>query len=267
MVKDRLPDGELVPGGPALYCGRAALALGASVSVVTHLPAGLPAAAVEGLHILGPRTSIYPVFENTYAGGTRSQVMTGESIRLDGLLASRAAHADVLLCAPIYREISGWPEIAPRVRAVSLQGVLRDRDANNRVVPRGDALEAAMGFAGPGAIASFSDEDCADPGDLARALSREGMMVTLTHGEAGATLYVDGEGRDYAAIPGGPAIDPTGAGDCFATAFVVRFAETGNLEEAMTWGLAAGSIAIERPGLLAVANRDELRQRIAGRAA
>ena len=267
MVKDRLPDGELVPGGPALYCGRAALALGAAVDVVTHLPAGFPTATIEGLRIVGTRTSIYPVFENTYAGGARSQVMTGESIRLDGLLTPRVANADVLICAPIYREISGWPEAAPAVRAVSLQGALRDRDAHNRVVPRTDALAAAIAFAAPGAIASFSDEDCADPRGLALALSRAGMVVTLTHGEAGATLYVDGEARDYAAIPGGPAVDPTGAGDCFATAFVVRFAETRDLEEAMTWGLAAGSIAIERPGLQAVANRDELRQRIAGRAA
>jgi sugar/nucleoside kinase (ribokinase family) len=124
-----------------------------------------------------------------------------------------------------------------------------------------------MAFADSGAIATFSDEDCADPVGLAKTLSRAGMIVVLTHGERGATLYGDGRGRDFEAIPSGPVVDPTGAGDCFGTAFVLRYAETRDLDEAMAWGLAAGSLAIERQGLLAAATRDELRQRIAGRAA
>ena len=119
----------------------------------------------------------------------------------------------------------------------------------------------------PGAIALFSDEDCADSVGLARDLAAAGMTVALTHGDNGASLFTGNSRKDYEALPAGPVVDPTGAGDCFGTAFVVRFAETGDLEEAMAWGLAAGSIAVEREGLRAAATRDELRQRIAGRAA
>ena len=267
VVKDRLPDGGFMPGGPALYCSRVARALEATVDLVTHLPEGYPDEPLHGLNVVGPRTGVYPVFENTYVGGARTQVMTGDSVPLDGLLAAHVAGCDVLIVAPIFRELSGWPAAAPAVKAVSLQGVLRSRDARNRIRPRSDAHAAAMAFAEPGALATFSDEDCAGPLALARTLSQAGMIVTLTHGERGATLYLDGRGRDFEALPSGPLVDPTGAGDCFGTAFVIRYAETHDLEEAMAWGLAAGSIAIERPGLLAAATRDELRQRIAGRAA
>lgn len=266
IVKDRVQGGGFLPGGPALYCGRAARALGATVDIVTHVPVDYPSAPLEGLTVVGPETDVYPVFENMYARGGRTQVMTGDSLPLDDLLAAHA-HADVLIVAPIFRELTRWPAAAEGIKAVSLQGVLRSRDAEQRIRPRPDALEAALPFAEPGAIASFSDEDCADPVGLAFELSRAGMVVTLTHGERGATLYLDGRPHDFAALPSGAVVDPTGAGDCFATAFVVRYAETKDLEEAMAWGLAAGSIAIERQGLMAAATRDELRQRIAGRAA
>lgn len=266
-MNDRLPDGGFVPGGPALYCSRVAAALEADVNLVTHVPFGYPSEPLAGLRVIGPETGVYPVFENTYGDGARSQVMTGDSLPLDDLLDEHTAGADVLICAPIFRELSRWPGAAPATRAVSLQGVLRARDAEGRIAPRADALQAAMQFAAPGAIATFSNEDCAEPESLAGALAAAGMIVVLTHGERGATLYAHGRERHFAALPAGTPVDPTGAGDCFATAFVVRYAETCDLDEAMAWGLAAGSIAIERPGLLAAANRDELRQRIAGRAA
>jgi sugar/nucleoside kinase (ribokinase family) len=234
--------------------------------MVTHLPDSYPDEPLQGIRVIGPRTDVYPVFHNAYVGGARTQVMTGDSLPLDSLLAEHASAGDVLIVAPIFRELTGWPAASPPVKAVSLQGVLRSRDSRNRIRPR-SGTRGAMAFAEAGAIATFSDEDCAEPVALARSLSLAGMIVTLTHGEQGATLYLDGRGRDFDALPSGPVVDPTGAGDCFGTAFVVRYAETHDLEEAMAWGLAAGSIAIERQGLLAAATRDELRQRIAGRAA
>ncbi len=267
MVKDRLPDGEFVAGGPALYCGRMALALEASVDVVTHLPAGFPASALDGLNVIGPVVETYPVFENVYQGMVRTQLMHGDSLALDGLLDEYAGESDVVILAPVFREVTGWPRHQARVRAVSLQGVLRDRDPGDRIRPRSDALPAGLRFAVPGAIALFSDEDCADPTGLAKALAGAGMTVALTHGDNGASLFTGASRKDYAALAAGPVVDPTGAGDCFGTAFVIRYAETGDLEEAMTWGLAAGSIAVEREGLRAAATRDELRQRSAGRAA
>lgn len=43
-------------------------------------------------------------------------------------------------------------------------------------------------------------------------------------------------------------VDPTGAGDCFAAAFSVRFAEAGDAIEAATFAAAAGACAVETAG-------------------
>lgn len=193
--------------------------------------------------------------------------MSGESLPLDSVLDRAFSAADILLLAPVFGELTRWPAGSAGVWAISLQGTLRSVDASRKVVPRRDALQAALAFARPGAVAIFSDEDCDDPEILAGVLAGTGMMVTLTHGDRGATLYHAGKVRNFASLPSGPVIDPTGAGDCFGTAFTVRYFETGDLEQAMAYGLAAGSIAIEREGLRAAANRDELSRRIAGRAA
>lgn len=193
--------------------------------------------------------------------------MSGESLPLDSVLDRAFSGADILLLAPVFGELTRWPAGTASICAISLQGALRAVDASRNVGPRGDALEAALAFARPGTLATFSDEDCNDPEMLAGALSGRGMVVTLTHGDQGATLYHAGNVRNFASLPSGPVVDPTGAGDCFGTAFTVRYFETGDLEQAMAYGLAAGSIAIEREGLRAAANRDELSRRIAGRAA
>ncbi|MCK9521175.1 MAG: PfkB family carbohydrate kinase, partial [Dehalococcoidia bacterium] len=57
-------------------------------------------------------------------------------------------------------------------------------------------------------------------------------------------------------------VEPTGAGDCFATAFTVRFAETGDIDEASRFALAAGALAVEAHGLAAIPSRAAIEARL-----
>jgi sugar/nucleoside kinase (ribokinase family) len=57
-------------------------------------------------------------------------------------------------------------------------------------------------------------------------------------------------------------VDPTGAGDTLATAFLIRFRETGDLVESMRFGAAAASISIAGPGADATATRAEIEERM-----
>jgi ribokinase len=43
-------------------------------------------------------------------------------------------------------------------------------------------------------------------------------------------------------------VDTTGAGDAFVGTFAARFALDGDLDAAMRWGVAAGSLACRRRG-------------------
>jgi sugar/nucleoside kinase (ribokinase family) len=53
-------------------------------------------------------------------------------------------------------------------------------------------------------------------------------------------------------------VDPTGAGDTFATAFLIRFHETGDPAEAARFGAAAASISVGGTGADAIATREEI---------
>jgi sugar/nucleoside kinase (ribokinase family) len=57
-------------------------------------------------------------------------------------------------------------------------------------------------------------------------------------------------------------VDPTGAGDCFATAFAVRYAETESFAEAGWFAAAAGALAVEGYGLAGVPTRAAIEQRM-----
>lgn len=260
LVEDRAADGGWVPGGPALYAARMAKALGANVTLVTGKPAGYPAAALAGLDVVASPVAAACRYANTYdSEGTRTQLLLSPGEPLD-LTWRPQQLVDALIIAPAYHELAGLPPIDTRVTMVSLQGPLRDSDADGRVTTARDALRAATPFMEPGAFASFSDEDTDDPEALARYLAQGRMTVAVTRGHRGATLFEGAYRRHVDALPA-ESIDPTGAGDCFATAWAVRFAETGDLAEACSFALAAGALATEKPGLAGVPDRSDVEAR------
>jgi sugar/nucleoside kinase (ribokinase family) len=133
------------------------------------------------------------------------------------------------------------------VRGLALQGILRAREQDGTVVPRRQPWRHVEPFIRPGVFAFLSEEDTADAPALARAIASRGATCFVTAAADGARCYSGATERRIAPFPARVA-DPTGAGDCFATAFLIRFAETGDLESAARFAAAAGALAVERPG-------------------
>ncbi|GAB5407303.1 MAG: ribokinase [Aureliella sp.] len=82
----------------------------------------------------------------------------------------------------------------------------------------------------------------------ARQLHNRGAkIVVVTLGDSGAALF---DGRAFSIVNAYPtqAVDTTAAGDAFAGAMAVRWAESDNLFEAIRFGNAAGSLSASRPG-------------------
>ena len=84
----------------------------------------------------------------------------------------------------------------------------------------------------------------------------------VTEYREGSTLYTR---RDHGRItqtkiPPRPAheVDPTGAGDVFATAFVIRLQETGNPGEAARFANVTASFSVEQPGVHGVPTREHV---------
>jgi len=57
-------------------------------------------------------------------------------------------------------------------------------------------------------------------------------------------------------------VDPTGAGDVFAAAFLLRYHETGDLPEAGAFGACAASCVVEGVGVSALGDRAEVSRRM-----
>jgi sugar/nucleoside kinase (ribokinase family) len=277
-VEDRTAEGGWTAGGPSLYSARTAAALGATVTLVTCelVSAGRASfdrSVLEGLEVVElPRVQGRPMprYANAYdAQGNRTQLLVEQG---DDLLAGSPGteqlsrirdSVEVLILAPAFHELAHppVPAIPAALRAISLQGLLRDVSPEMEVFARSEPWRHVAEWVECVEFAFFSEEDTADPEALARRLATAGLRVFLTRGYRGAVLFTPEGGREYAPIPA-ESIDPTGAGDCFATAFVVRFAETGDIETAAQFALAAGAVSVERPGLAGVPSRVEIEARL-----
>jgi 6-phosphofructokinase 2 len=85
--------------------------------------------------------------------------------------------------------------------------------------------------------------------DAAMALVRRGdaNMVALTLGAAGALLATAAGVHRMAALPG-PVRSTVGAGDAFLAAMTLALVRGKTAENALAWGIAAGSAAVARIG-------------------
>jgi ribokinase len=93
---------------------------------------------------------------------------------------------------------------------------------------------------------------------------RHPPRVVLTLAERGVRILPEGT-----ALPAIPArvVDTTGAGDALAGATAAALAEGRPLEEALRWGIAAASLAVERPGCQpAMPRRHQVEARMRGAA-
>ncbi|MCC9608645.1 ribokinase [Blastopirellula sp. JC732] len=95
----------------------------------------------------------------------------------------------------------------------------------------------------------------------ARSLYQRGARhVVITLGAQGAYLYDDQGGRLIPAFAT-TVVDTTAAGDAFVGALAIRWIETDDLEEAIRFGNAAGSIAATRLGAQpSMGSRTEIEQ-------
>jgi sugar/nucleoside kinase (ribokinase family) len=103
----------------------------------------------------------------------------------------------------------------------------------------------------------LSEEDLGDDREALANYIASVPVVVLTTGWRGATLYQGGQGS---AIPPRPAreVDPTGAGDVFAAAFLIRWQETGDPLAAARFANVAASFSVEGPGLTAIPTRAQV---------
>lgn len=261
-VRDVVPGGWRL-GGTVTFAAVQAHRLGLGVGILTRTAGDVSTAErfpfAEVVDLRSPATTS---FENVYAEGRRSQHIRA--------LAGPIAHDDVprewrdaaiVLLGPVFGELQ--PHFArafslSSLCGVSAQGWLRSADADGLVRHTPWAGEPFWTDCG---VLFVSDEDLADGAAQLARWAADVPIVAMTESWRGARVYSGGSWRRIDAFPE-KEVDPTGAGDTFATAFLIRLHETGDVDEAARFGAAAASLSVGGVGAAAIPTRAEIEQRL-----
>lgn len=257
IVKDVTADGWR-PGGGVLYAAAQASRLGLDVAVVTACAPDIDPMTIlpdVAWHVLP--SEVTTTFENVYEDGHRTQrlLARGAPVRFDGL-PDGWFEAPIKLLTPLFNEIE--PSSVQRLAAggtllgVEAQGWLRELDGDRVRAAASDALPAWLA----GDVVFVSDEDVADADSVA-GWREHVSVVALTRGRSGCTVW-HAQGRHDISAAVVDEVDPTGAGDVFAAAFLAHYHEARDAVAAARFAAAAGALSVRGEGFEAVAGRDEI---------
>ena len=282
-TRDLLPGGGWRLGGTVVFASLTAARLGLRAGIVTAGPPDV----LRALWKLAPEIAVAALpsadattFKNVYeASGRRRQYLHGRAAPLTVDAVPEAWRAcPLVLLAPLAQEVaSDLAGAFPHALvAATPQGWLRRWDATGLVRPD-DWHNAAQVVPHLTALV-LSQEDVAPPVDLALGAAppprnddtidewiarwaRSVPHVVITKGAAGADLML-GERREHFAAYPAREVDPTGAGDVFAAAFLVQLAATGDPRDAADFANCAASFAVEGDGVGGIPLLAQVRARL-----
>lgn len=263
VTKDVLAGGGYAIGGTVTYAALTARSLGLSVAVLTSAPDDLELSAhLPGvdLHVVGAPDAT--TFENTYESQHRQQYLHAIAAPLRATdLPPDWKDSSIVLLGPVAGELgSDWLGVfSSGLVGVTPQGWMRQWDSSGRVTARpwhdAEDILSSVG------VLVFSEEDVGGDRALIQQYAEMASIAVVTRGRNGATVFHRGVSRQFPAFRAS-AMDPTGAGDVFAAAFLIRLRETHDPWISAPFANCAASFAIEGHGVSAIANREQVEERL-----
>lgn len=267
IAADLQPDGSYRLGGTALFAALAAHGLGLHAAIVTACAADLDLSSLpEQLLVLRQPSPATTIFENRYTPHGRIQIVYARAADIElgagaEQLPPEWRDAAIVHLAPIIQEIApDCAELFPSALVgATPQGWLRSILPSGTVqVQPADLLRLPWSAT---RVAVLSEEDVLFDEALIEQLAERLPLLAFTRAERGATIFIEGRAHDVPAYAA-EVVDPTGAGDVFAAAFLAELRRSGDALAAARWANAAASCAIEGPGISALPTAERARQRM-----
>ena len=263
VTNDQVEGGETRPGGAALYSSLTAYRLGKRAAVFTSWGEDFQGqGALEGIAAKVVRASQTSNFRNTYHAEGRVQYVYAAAASLTaGDLPSSWKRAPIVYVCPVLHEVpmeigESFPD---SLIGIAPQGWIRRWDESGRIRSRRwQGFEALLHRS---RMVIVSEEDVAEEQGLVAAFRKHAPIVIVTRADQGAMIF-EGERTLTLGAYLAEEMDPTGAGDCFGAAFLVRYAETGDIEEAARFASCAGACAVEKGGIAGIPTRDAVEERM-----
>jgi sugar/nucleoside kinase (ribokinase family) len=262
IAHDETPDGPKL-GGTVSYAGSTADALGMKVAMVTSaqhnevvmtaLPIGAKVHLVESPHST--------IFVNNYVGDVRRQVLRSRAATLslsDIPMAWR--NAPIVHLAPLDDEID--PQLAlafpDSFCAATPQGWMRAWNDEGLVRPKpwadADALLPLLN------ATILSEEDIQQDRELEAHYASCASLLVVTRAAKGCTVYQKGEEPINIPAPVVQVVDATGAGDVFASVFLIMMQRTGYVRRAAEIAVHLASYSVTRVGMEGVPTHEYLKE-------
>lgn len=249
VTRDIQSDGSSRLGGAVTFASVTARQLGLGAAIITSATReDLDAISFDGIELCGKPCADTTTFRNVYRDDGRRQYLLRQATCLTRRdVPTEWSQPGIVLLAPVAHEIDtpivkAFPH---SLTALMLQGVLRRWDSTGMVRHGNESL---AGFLDGPQIAVGSMEDIGENQQLLHELEQQPSIVALTSGRAGSTIR---EGNRVHHVPAFPAreVDPTGAGDVFASAFVIAYRIYGDCWKAAVFASCAAALSVEQPGI------------------
>ncbi|MBI3030480.1 MAG: ribokinase [Candidatus Rokubacteria bacterium] len=255
---------DVRPGGTALYAALTAHRLGCSVGLLTSFgpdfPRSLLPPDLEVARVPSPKTTMFR--HDTGREGRRLTLLARAEDLEIGHLPPAWKSADLALLGPDANEVDPYlaAEFSEGAVGAAAQGWLRARGAGGVISP---ALWEDAALVLPHIQALFLSKEDVGPfeEEVVEWFQRIPIGV-ITVGSRGAHLFVSGERYFIEAEPADE-VDPTGAGDVFAAAFLIDYQRHGDPWEAAQFAACAAALSVEGIGVAAVPLRVAVEGRLA----
>lgn len=276
VTRDLLPDGSFTLGGTVTFAALTAYQLGLVPAIVTRTDEILLtqlASLLPEITLAVHPAPVTTTFENRYHGGFRVQYLRecAPQIELADVPPTWLA-APIILLGPLAQELplsllQNLPRHPGSLLAATPQGWLRRWDTDGRVWPtQWEDAERMLPLLD---VLILSHDDLLPFADGKREaadaiLARWSEYVPLlvaTDGRHGATLFEHGSRTRFPAYPANE-VDPTGAGDVFAAAFLAHFYQYRDQRAATNFANCTASLSIEHPGITGIPTLAEIQQRL-----
>jgi 1D-myo-inositol 3-kinase len=260
ICHDVIPNGY-TPGGAAAYAGLLSHRLGHPTNILTSFgPDFQFASQFEGINVHVKPSPATTIFENIYHDGQRTQYLHSRAELLTPAdVPKHLPTPKTVLLGPICDEVSfGFLDFfaaqSGTITCACPQGWMRKWDDRHRVSPKPipDWLVLAKAD-----IISMSEADVAGDWNLIHHIATIANILLVTQGAHGAVVFEKGQRRHFPSLPV-EELDPTGAGDIFAAAFLLNYAEGKDLEKAVQFAHLMAGLSVKGSGMASVPGRQEI---------
>ena len=254
VSRDNILNGAIL-GGTVSYSAMTACKLRKRTVAVTSYGPDIPSmASLEGIEIKNLSHSRSTTFENIYEDGVRHQkwLASSASLSLENV-PHTWRNTPIVHLAPIAQEISPTMcgDFPNSLICVTMQGWLRGQNEQLDVVYQPHP-ELESWLPNIDILVVSSEDFFGDRTTLNYFLNSVKLGIE-TVGPEGCRVHYDNQVINIPVIPE-VEVDRTGAGDIFATAFFIRYYETGDFIKAGQFANAWASLSVRKMGVGSIPN-------------